>query len=382
MAEDSSQEASGTNPSEADSLETVIALAESWRLLVLGPLLIGAAAIGISYFVAPTYTARTSFLPPQQQGSGIASTAIASLGALANLAGGGGMRTPADQYVTVLQSATVKDRIIDRFKLIKVYDVDYRADARRELDDNLRVTLTKRDGVITLEVDDHSPQQAAEIAAAFVVELGRVTSTLAITEAQQRRVFFDRMLAQTRDQLAAAQRNLQGSGFNAGALKAEPKAAAELFARLKAESTAAEVRLQTLRGALADAAPEVVQQLATLSALRAQLTRAEEASDAAGGPDYIGKYREYKYQEMLFELFARQYELARVDEAREGGLIQVIDAAQPPERKSRPRRAVVAIASTLVGAVLLASWVLARRRWNSLSGAPAGIRLRRALLGP
>jgi uncharacterized protein involved in exopolysaccharide biosynthesis len=347
-----------------------------WKLIVVGALLAGLVALGLSYLVPQTFTARTSFLPPQQPGA--AASALSSLGALANLAGGGGIRTPADQFVALLQSVKVQDRIIDRFKLIEVYDVRYRADARRMLADNARISLSKRDGLIAVEVDDHSPQRSAEIANAYVDELQRLTSTLAITEAQQRRAFFERQMTQTRDRLTAAQVALQASGFNAGALKSEPRAAAESFAKLRAELTAAEVRLQGLRGSLVDAAPEVVQQMAIVSALRAQVNEAERQTDAGAGADYIGKYREFKYQETLFELFSRQYELARVDEAREGALIQVIDTAQPPERKSKPRRANVALLTTAGAGAVLAAFVLLRRRWQTLSPEQTE-RLRRAL---
>ena len=356
-----------------DLTETLL---RRWKLLVFGPLAVGLLALGISYLVPETYTARTSFLPPQQQGA--AASALSSLGALANLAGGGGIRTPADQFVALLQSAKVQDRIIDRFKLIEVYDVRYRADARRGLTDNARVSLSKRDGIIAVEIDDHSPQRAADIANAFVDELQRLTATLAITEAQQRRVFFERQLTLTRDRLTAAQVALQGSGFNAGALKSEPRAAAEAYAKLRAETTGAEVRLQALRGSLVDTAPEVSQQIAIVTALRGQLARAETESDSGAGADYISKFRDFKYHETLFDLFSRQYELARVDEAREGALIQVIDSAQPPERKSRPKRANAAVLSTLGAAAVLTLWVLLRRRWRELPLEQTE-RLRRAL---
>ena len=352
------------------------ALLRRWKLLVFGPLAVGLLALGISYLVPQTYTARTSFLPPQQQGA--AASALSSLGALANLAGGGGIRTPADQFVALLQSANVQDRIIDRYTLIGVYDVRFRVDARRELSENVRVSLSKRDGIIAVEVDDHSPQRAAEIANSFVDELQRLTATLAITEAQQRRVFFEQQLAKTRDKLTAAQVALQTSGFNAGALKSEPRAAAEAYARLRAETTAAEVRLQALRGSLVDTAPEVTQQVAIVNALRGQLARTETESDTAAGANYIGKFREFKYQETLFELFSRQYELARVDEAREGALVQVIDKAQQPERKSRPKRANVAVFAALGAAAVLVLWVLMRRRWREMP-VERTERLRRAL---
>jgi len=364
------------NGEAADSFDAVMALIERWKLISLGALIAGLLALVISYVIPQTFTARTSFLPPQQQGA--AASALNSLGALANLAGGGGIRTPADQFVALLQSANVQDRIIEKYKLIEVYDVKFRADARRELAEKARVSLSKRDGIISIEVDDHSPQRAAEMANSYVDQLRRLTSTLAISEAQQRRVFFERQMTQTRDSLTAAQVALQASGFNAGALKSEPRAAAEAFAKLRAELTATEVRLQALRGSLVDAAPEVVQQLAVVNALRSQVARAESQTESDAGVNYVSKFREFKYQETLFELFARQYELARVDEAREGALIQVIDVAQPPERKSSPRRARVALLTTFGTGLLLAALVLLRRRWQTLP-PDHSLRLRRAI---
>ncbi len=339
--------------------ELAQALAARWALIVFGALLAGLAALGLSYLIAPTFTARTSFMPPQQQQSAAAS-ALASLGGLAALAGGGGIKTPADQYVALMQSVTVEDRLIDQFKLLEVYDKKLRVEARTELETRVRIAVGKKDGLITVEVDDHDPERAAAIANRHVDELRRMTSLLAVTEAQQRRVFFERELAQTRDRLTLAQQALQASGFNAGALNAEPKAAAEAYARLRAEVTTAEVRLQTLRGTRADQATEVQQQLATLGALRAELARSEQATHAAGGPDYIGKYREFKYQEALFDLFARQYELARVDESREGALVQVVDPATPPERKSKPKRSLIAAGTAFAALLLLSAWVLTR----------------------
>jgi uncharacterized protein involved in exopolysaccharide biosynthesis len=178
-------------------------------------------------------------------------------------------------------------------------------------------------------------------------------------------------LKSVRDQLAKAQMALQASGFTQGALRAEPRAAAEGYARLRAEVTANEVRLQTLRNSLADTSIEVRQQQATLDALRSQLARLEQANQGAAGPDYVGKYREFKYQETLFDLFARQYEIARVDESREGTLIQVVDTATPPERKSRPKRLMTAALTTLGALLLLMSMVLLRHFWRRSAAAAA-----------
>ncbi len=345
-------------------IELARLLAGHWKLLLIGPLLVAAAAYGLTYAITPTFAAKTVFLPPQQQQSS-AISAISQLGALSGLAGASlGVKSPADQYVALLQSTTVADRLIDEFKLQQVYDVEYRFKAREALADNVRIVLGKKDGLITVEVEDESAQRAADMANRYVDELRLLTNRLALTEAQQRRVFFEKQLVQSRDDLAKAQDALQASGFSAGALRADARASAEGYARLRAEATAAEVRLQTLRRNLADAAPEVQQTMSALSALRAQLAKFEAATDLNGSPDYVSKFREFKYQETLFELMARQYELARVDESREGALIQVVDVAKPAERKAKPKRMFITAAALMASLILLAGFVLTRQAWR------------------
>ena len=342
-------------------------LGEHWKLIVAGTLLAGAGAFGIASLIAPTFTARTTLLPPQQQQSA-ASAALSQLGALGGLAGGA-VKSPAEQYVALLESVTVADRIIDAYKLLEVYDEKYRQDARKELKSNVRIAAGKKDGMLSIEVDDHDPQRAAAMANSYVEGLRQLTSTLAVSEAQQRRVFFEQQLEQTKDKLTKAQVALQSSGFSQGALKAEPKAAAEGYARLRAEATGAEVRLQSMRRMLAEGAPELLQQQATLAALRDQLARVEQRDTAGNDSGYVGKYREFKYQETLFELFARQYELARVDESREGGLIQVVDVATPPERKSKPKRSLIALTAALFFGLALSGFAIVRdrhrKKWNA-----------------
>jgi capsule polysaccharide export protein KpsE/RkpR len=247
------------------------------------------------------------------------------------------------------------------------------------------VSLGKKDGLVAVEVDDIDRERAAAIANRHVEELRRMTSRLALTEAQQRRAFFEVQLKQTKDRLTTAQEALQGSGFDSGALKADARAAAEGYARLRAELTAAEVRLQTLRRNMADNSTEVQQALTTVSALRSQLARLEAPIEANTGPDYVSKFREFKYQETLFDLFARQYELARVDESREGALIQVVDVAKPAERKSRPKRGLIAVATTLASFIALAAFFLVRQGWRNAAQRPENAesmaRLRSALRG-
>jgi uncharacterized protein involved in exopolysaccharide biosynthesis len=351
-------------------IDLAIPLAESMRLLLLGPVVVTLLAFGATFLVSPTFTARTIFVPPQQQNSGAAQ--LSGPAALQSLAGiQTSLRNPTDQFVSLAQSTTIADRIIDRFKLIEVYDKDYRADARKLLGKRLRASAGKKDGLVTLEVDDDDPQRSADMANAFVDELRRLSSQLALTEAQQRRVFFENQLAQTRERLNVAQLRLESSGFGSGALRSELRSASESYARLRADIASTEVRLQTLRGNLTDSATEVQTQLSRLQALRTQLARAERPPDADGGPDYLSKYREFKYNESLLDFYSRQYELARLDESREGSLIQVVDIALRPEKKTSPHRGIIALACGIVSLVVFTLVILLRDQWRESMSDPS-----------
>jgi uncharacterized protein involved in exopolysaccharide biosynthesis len=351
-------------------LDALRLLAHRWKLVVAAPLVAGLVALGVAFLLPKTYLSRTVILPPQQQQSATAA-ALSQLGALSGLAGAaGGLKSPADQYVALLQSTTIADRIVDQFGLMQAYGAEYRFEARKTLAENVRITLGKKDGLVTVEVVDRSPQRAADMANRYVEELRILTGRLALTEAQQRRQLFEGQMKQARDLLVAAQQALQGSGFSQGALRADARASAEGYARLRAEATAAEVRLQALRRNLADNTPEVQQALSVLGTLRAQLNRLEESNSLEGGTDYVSKFREFKYQETLFELLARQYEMARLDEAREGILIQVVDEARPAEYKHSPQRGLIGAAAAALAFLLVAGWLLAQRAWRDAAARP------------
>lgn len=360
---------------EISLLDLLVVLAEHWKLLVFGPLSAGLAALGITFAMDPVFTATARILPPQQQQSAAAMVAQ-QLGALAGLAGAAaGIKNPADQYVALLKSRSVADRLIERFELRRVYEKEYLQDARRELANRSKIA-SGRDGLITIDVDDTDPKRAAAIANAYVEELSELMKRLALTEAQQRRVFFEKQLEQAREGLKRAQQALAAVGVSETVLKAEPRAAAEGVARLKAAVTAQEVKLAAMRGYLAETSPDFRQAQQELAALRAQLARAEQSESmpapASAAQDYISRFRDFKYQETLFELMARQYEIARLDEAREGALIQVVDAAVPPERKSRPKRASVAIVTTFAVGLLLLVGVFVLRAVRNTAATPEG----------
>ena len=357
-----------------DLLEIAIVLVENLKPLIIGPLVAGAVSLGVTYLLPPTFTARTTFAPPLQQQSIAAASALAALGPLAGLVGGaGGMKNPADQYVALMQSTTVQDRLIDQHKLMQVYRARFRFEARDELRDKVRVSLGKKDGLITVEVDDEDPERAASLANGHVDELRRMITVLVVTEAQQRRLFFEQQLTRSKDRLKKAQELLQASGFSQGALQTEPRAAADSYVRLKALVTAAEVRLQTMRSFLNENAVEFRNQQAALTALRGQLNRAEQITDLKPSSGYISKFREFKYEEALFDLFARQYEIARLDESREGGLIQVVDAAQKPEWKSKPKRALTAMIAMGATLIALIAFFVIRRSWYQIAMQPEAV---------
>ena len=354
-----------------DLLQTIV---DNLRLLIVGPLAVGFTALGISFLIQPTFTAETKFLPPQQQ-QGMAASMLASLGALGGLAGAAtGLKNPADQYVAFLKSNSIEDALIERFKLMDRYEEEYKSDARKTLEGNVQIASGK-DGIITVSVSDKDPQVAADIANAHIEELTRLLSRLAVSEAQQRRHFFEGQLAQTQAKLTEAEIALKETGISSDVLKANPQSAVAAVAALQAQITAQEVKLGAMRGYLAETAPDFKQALNELAILRAQLAKQSKDSATAQGQgsaqgDYITRFRDFKYQETLFELFAKQFEMAKVDESREGAVIQVLDKAVPPERKSKPKKALIAIIATLAAGFALLLFVFIRQAMRNASQDP------------
>jgi tyrosine-protein kinase Etk/Wzc len=345
------------NDDEISLLDLLQVIVDNLRLLVLGPLVCGLAALGISFAITPTFTAKTQFLPPQQQQSAAASM-LASLGALGGLAGAAaGIKSPAEQYMAFMKSVSLKDALIERFKLMEKYEFKLKADARQALTGKVRIASGK-DGLISVEVDDKDPKFAADLANAHVEELRNLLGRLAVTEAQQRRMFFEKQLQLTKENLAKADLALKSSGINSSVIKSSPSSAVEAVVRLKAGISVQEVKLGGMRNYLTENAPEFKLALNELASLKTQLAKSEKEEPVAQGPsDYVARYREFKYQETMFELFAKQFELAKVDESREGAVIQVLDVAEPPERKAKPKKAMIAIIAALASGFALLIFV-------------------------
>jgi tyrosine-protein kinase Etk/Wzc len=359
---------------EINLLDLLQVVLDNLRLLVFGPLLAGLVALGVTFAVAPTFTATTKFMPPQQQQSAAASM-LAGLGALGGLAGAAtGLKNPNDQFVAFLKSESIANALIDRFNLMARFESYYKVDAREQLS-NLSQISSAKDGLITVTFDDKDPVFAAQVANAYVTELGKMLNRLALTEAQNRRQFFEKQLIETKENLTLAEANLRKSGINITALKSNPQAAITAVAELQAQIVAQEVKLSSMRGYLTESAPDFKQAQTELSALRKQFSKLEKSSAGSidvnnSDADYVARYRDVKYHETLFELFSKQFELAKVDESREGNAIQVVDIALAPERKSKPKKALIAVLSTLAAGMLLLLFVFVRSAMRGAAQTP------------
>lgn len=328
----------------------------------------GAIAFGASMFMTPMYTARVTFLPPSQSDSA-AGMLMGGLSGLASLAGGLGMKSSDEQWVGMLRSETVEDAMVRRFDLMKRYDAKFHFVARKRLEARTSVTLGK-DGLVKVEVDDADPATAAQMASAYVEELQKLSDTLAITDASKRRQFFEGQLKQANDALVKAQVALEKGGISESLLKASPEAAVDVVGQLKAQETAAEIKMNVLRGRVTTSSPEWRDAVQELAAVRAQLAAASASSfreasasgpaASQGGADYIRRYRDFKYAETLFEMMARQYELAKLDEAKQGAFIQIVDHPTVPEWKSSPKRALIALVMAVVAFLVTLGHLLVR----------------------
>ena len=366
-----------TSSEDVGLLDIALVFAENIRTLVFVPLGAGLVALVISFMITPSFTGTAKLMPPKQQ-QGIAAALTSQLGALAGIVGGaGGIRNPGDQYVGLLKSRTISDAMVEQFQLKELYKAELMEGARKELEDQTRITSNAKDGLITIEVDDHDPKRAADMANGYIEELQKLMKRLAVTEAGERRLFFEEQLRQAKDNLAKAEMELRQSGVSAATLRTVPAAALNTLSQLRAQITLQEIRIAALRASMTEANPEFRNAISELAALRAELSKAEERNSvglSGDGSAYFTRYRNFKYFETLYDLMAKQYELARLEEARDGFIIQVVDKALRPERKSKPKKALIAVLTTLATLVVTALALLARAALNSLAKDDASSR--------
>jgi tyrosine-protein kinase Etk/Wzc len=354
---------------EMSLLDLLILLAERKRTVLSITAVFAALAIIISLVLPKRYTASVSLLPPQQNSSMGAGAALASqlgnLGGMAALAGGSlGLKNPNEQYVAMLKSRTVEDAMVQHFELMREYKSRYPSDARKAFEDHATVDGSGKDGLIHISIEDRNPNRAAELANGYVDQFRRLSEHLAITEASQRRLFFEQQLENAKDNLAKAEEALKQTEQKTGMIQLDSQARAliESAASLRAQIATKEVQIVSMRTFATSENSELVQAQQELSGLRLQLAKLGGSEDSAdtglmmpkgrvpeAGLEYIRKLRDVKYNETIFEILARQFEMAKLDEAKEGALIQVVDVAIPPDRRSFPKRALIVLAATAIG---------------------------------
>jgi tyrosine-protein kinase Etk/Wzc len=352
-------------------------LGEGKRLVGTVTAATGGAALAVAMLLPPIYTARTTMLPPGSQQQGTSAAALAALGALGGLAGGIAPKTPDELYVALLKSDSVVRALDGRFGLRQRYEAPNYEALRRTLPRYVRVTPEKKSGVIALEVDDKDAAFAAQLANAYPEELAKVLGRLAVSEAQQRRVFFEQQLKDTKERLIEAEQALRKVQEKSGVIVLDKQAEALIggAAQLRALIAEREVQLKVLRMAATEQNPDVMRLTSELRALRTELGRMESRSGGEAGSavdmpvgrlpeaaiDYVRARREVKLQETLLESMVRQYEIAKLDEAKEGPALQQIDRALPPDYKSKPSRALITVAGTFLGLLAAAVFVVWRR---------------------
>lgn len=360
---------------EISFTELFSSLSRRKRIIAWAVVLSAFASTAIAFLIPAEYTAEAVILTPQQPQP--------SLSAMAQLAGAGpalsglsllsgfSLHNPADLYVGILESRTIADALITRFNLKQVYSDRYVQRARKHLARRTNIKAGK-DTLIHVEVDDRDPKRAAQLANAYVEELSSRNTTVALTEASQRRLFFEKQLAEEKELLATAEISLRNTEQVTGLVV--PTGQAEALIRsasqLNAEILTREAQLAGMRTYAADDNPRFQSVKHELAALRSELGNLESGEHVAGTPEvpvgklpqagleYLRKYRDVKYHESLYEALAKQYEAARLDEAKAAPLVQVIDSAVVPERKSWPPRLLIVLISSALAALGSSLWIV------------------------
>lgn len=369
------------------SLIDLLVLLVKHKKFIIGFTLAMAVICGALSFLLPEKFKATAKLLPPQQAQSSAAALLSQLGGVAGLAGG--IKTPSDVYIGMLKSRVVADRLIDRFDLKKVYGTDSQEKARQTLEENTNIE-TGKEGLISVALEHSDRKKVAEVTNAYVDELIKMTKTLAITEAAQRRLFYEQQLELAKNKLADAEATLKVALDRDGVISvdADSRALIETIGRLRAEISVKEIALNSMNAFVTPSNPAYRKAQEELNSLRAEVSRLENGSQDAGGVEKNDKkksglenvkvLRDVKYYQMLYELLAKQYEAARLDEARDPAIIQVLDPAVEPERKIKPKRVVIVLLALVFGFLAASFWIIIR---DLMRNASSAMRIKLAALG-
>ena len=346
----------------------------------------------IAFLIPNQYESSVRVMPPDSTSSagGMLASALAGKGnsnsELAMMAGSLlGMKAPGALYVNLFRSRTVQDRIIDRLSLQNVYGKRYKEDARKKLDGRTDVSEDRKSGVITLEVEDHNPNRAHDIAQAYVEELNRVLALVSTSSARRERIFIEQRLVTVKSDLEDAEKQFSvfASKNTTLDIREQTRAMVESAAILQGQLIAAESELQSLEQIYTDGNVRVRALRARISELKQQLlnmhgsdaslmsdtTQSDELYPSIRklpllGVQWADLYRRMKIQETVYELLNQQYEMARIQEAKEIPTVNAVDLANVPEKKSFPPRAIIVLALTLVSLIGASLWTVASHNWR------------------
>ena len=400
---DSSPSVPVSNPDDFEDDGPAIGLTEALTWIGDGKKLIAASTLTAAVVAAviglqlpKTFTARATMLAPNSQQQNSSAAALAALGSLGGFAGGMGAKSPDELYVALLKSDSVQRALVDRFDLKTRYDISTYETLRKALPQYIRVTSDKKSGLISVEVDDAEPVFAADLANAHAGEITKVLGRLAVSEAQLRRLFFEKQLGETKENLIKAEQNLRTVQEKSGVIVLDKQAEALIAgaAQLRSMIAEREVQLKVLRTSATEQNPDVIRLNSEVRAMRVELSRMESRQGGANGSavdiavgrlpeagiEYVRARRELKLQETLLETMIRQFEIAKLDEAKEGPNLQQVDTALPPDRKSKPSVTLIVLASALLALMLSSAYVVVRRyRMWSKENFPESAAARSAL---
>jgi len=351
----------------------LVVLARNKRVLLGVPFLVAVVTALASLTMNNVFTGTARLLPPQQSSASTVAMLAQLGGAAAFLGSAVGAKT-SELYAGMLKGHTIADRLIVKFKLQERFGKETLVDTRRMLAQRTEIA-SGRDGIISVSFEDADPKVAAEVANAYGEELQELMQGLALTEAAQRRLFFEQQLVKAKQQLSEAEGALRKTQEATGLIQLDQQGRAiiEAIARLRAEIAAREVQIAASRTFATNANPEVVLLRQQLLGLRAELVKLERSGAGSAGDvfipsgkvpeaglEYVRKLRDLKYSEAIMELLAKQYEIARLDEAKDLALVQFVDRAVPPDRKTKPARSLIVLAMAFIAGVLTLLWVLIR----------------------
>ena len=344
---------------EINLMDLLLVIAKHNRLILKFTGSVALLAVVISLLMDNVYTAKVMIMPPQQTQSSAASIMLSQVGALGSLTGID--KNPSGLYIAMLKSRSVADYVIDRFKLMSVYKKKTYVATRKKLEDSVTMTAGK-EGMISIEFDDTDPKRAAAIANGYILGLDNLVRRIAVTEAGRRRLFFENELKKSRDNLDAADLAMKSLQEKTGVISIEAESTSILTAEanLRAQVAAKEIELSAMRGFATAQNPDVRRAEQMLVSLRAQLAKLEGQSRGTKiempaknkipsmAIDYMRRMRDLKYYEGLLTFVSQQLASARLDEAKDAPVIQVVDKALVPEKKSKPKRALIVILATLM----------------------------------